>query len=189
MSDRINLEQRASDMLAEIAGDKFDADEIRDGLSERAHEEADNACIYYHHAQTIIQDYESQSGLNESDLGGEYRADQWQEAMTAWAYEIACAVLTEESEKALKAVEEHADALCDAVADHDDNEAPDPDDLRVSIDCPHGWAAHDKENAVGICYWISRQLDGCNALAVDVGPFWLSYTWEPEQEDEDEADD
>ena len=177
MNDRINLEKCAMDMLAEIAGDTFDLDELRDGISDRAHEEADNACIYYHQAQTIIQDYESQAGLNESELGGEYRADQWQEAMTAWAYEIASAVLYDESVKALSEIEEYADALCAAVAECDENESPDPDDLRVSVDCPHGWAAHDKESA-GICYWISRQIDGCNALAVNAGPFWLSYTWE-----------
>lgn len=187
-SERIDLEERAASMLGELIDeqDTFDAAALEDAIQERAHEEADNCVIYHHWADQIIQDYERHvAAPNESELGGEYRADQHQEASRAWAYEIACAVLNSEAAEALEGVKEDADTLCDAIANQDDDQAPDPSELRVSLSCPHGWAAHDKEDDDGTHYWISGQIDGCHALAIDAGPFWLSYTWTPEPKDAD----
>lgn len=182
MSDRINLESRAVDMIGEIIAydmKTLDLDALRDGISDAAHQEADNACIYTHHCLQILDDYERHSAApNESEMGGEFRSDQWREAATAWAYEVACSVLCAEASEAIDTIEERADELCDALIAILPGGFTDASDLTVTRDCPHGWAAHDKE-AGAVLYWISKQLDGLNALAIDAGPFWLSFTWNP----------
>lgn len=182
MSDRINLESRAADMIGEIIAydmKTLDIDALRDGIGDAAHQEADNACIYTHHCLQILDDYESHSAApNESEMGGEFRSDQWREAATAWAYEVAAAVLASEASDVIDTIEERADELCDALRALLPDIAPDHSELAVSSDCPHGWAAHDKE-AGAVLYWTSGQVDGLNALAIDAGPFWLSFTWNP----------
>lgn len=187
MGDRINLESRAKDMIGEIIAydmDKLDLDALRDGIGDAAHQEADNACIYTHHCLQILDDYENHSAAPaESELGGEFRSDQWREAATAWAWEVAAAVLASEASEAIDTIEERADELCDALAEVLPDQGVAVDDLAVTRDCPHGWAAHDKE-AGGVLYWTSRQLDGMNSLAIDAGPFWLSYTWDPKNLEE-----
>lgn len=191
---RIDLEDLAAIAVGEIAAQQksLDIDSLRDEASDRAHEEADNACIYTHHCLTLLQDYESRpEAPNESDMGGEFRADQWSEAMTAWAYEVAAAVLNSEMSEAVDALEETRDALLAALGEEPSlqDDMPEESDLRVSFDCPHGWAPHDREDADGICYWSEPHLEGCRALAVKDPKtgVWLSYTWTPEPADEDET--
>ena len=187
MRDRINLEERAADMFDRICYDMktLDLDAMRDAINQVAPEEADNACIYTHHCLQILDDYESERCVpSESELGGNFRSDQWREAATAWAYEVARAVLESKAAEIVDEIEEAADELADAIStETDDEQAPSVDELTITSDCPHGWAAHDREDGAGTCYWVSRQLDGCNALAVKAGPVWLSWTWTPETVD------
>lgn len=191
---RIDLEDRAANAVGELALQQkyFDIDALRDEIGDRAHEEAENACIYTHHCLTLLQDYESRPEVpRESEIGGEYRADQWSEAMTAWAYEVAAAVLYSEMSEAVTALEETRDALLDALGNEPSlaDETPEESDLRVSYECPHGWAPHDKEDVDGIHYWSEPHLKGRRALAVKDPKtgVWLSYTWTPKPADEGET--
>jgi hypothetical protein len=148
------------------------------------HQDADNACIYTHHCLQIIDDYENDPAVpSESEFGGkEYRSDQWRDAVQAWAYEVAAAVIGSKVHDLINEISDKADALrdaldaLDATAGADD---ADRDTIQTTTDCPHGWAAHDREDSEGIHYWVSRQVDGLNAIAIQAGPVWLSYTWDP----------
>lgn len=186
----VNLEESARDMLSDlILEDRtLDTTALEEKIHERAHEVADSECAYGHKCADIVAEYERhRAAPNESELGGTYRADQYDEARQAWAYEIACAVLSAEAFDALRDLNDKADQICEDVGKFDENEAPDPYDLTVSVDCPHGWAPHDREDDHdGTMYWIRRQLDGANALAIDAGPCWLSYTWTPEDDEDDD---
>ena len=166
--------------------DKLDLDRLRDDVSDRIYTDAENACIYTHDCLDIIRDYEREFDSDADDGGKEFKPSEWQDAMTAYAYGIATAAIRHYADEALAAIEEKADTLIDEI----------PacfgagiDDLRVSLQCPHGWAAHDREDADGIHFWTSGQLDGCNAVAVDAGALWLSYTWNPAEEAADSSDD
>lgn len=160
---------------------------LREEVDERVSTDAENVCIYYSDCLDIIQRYEREFGGDADDIGGTYTASQWQEAAQAYAYGIAAAAIRHYADEALTEVEEKAEALAEAIGQTDDTQAPDVSELRVSLQCPHGWAAHDSEDTDGVHYWVSRQLDGCNALAIDAGPFWLSWTWTPAASSGEEA--
>jgi len=183
MADRIDLEDRARNMLGEIgaAQSGFDLEAIKDEISDRSHEEADNCVIYTHAALQIINDYERELGPDcGSDDGVTYKADEWQNAMTAYAYWIAREILDRDAHSLLERAEEFADSLVEAISEAtDDRLSPFYDDLRVSRDCPHGWASHNREDVDGSLLWLSAQVDGLCAAAIDAGPFWLSFTWDP----------
>lgn len=179
MSDRINLEKIAENTISEaIYGlTIYNDDELRDAVQDRIHEEAENACTYHHHCAQIIQDYEREYGDAAEDMGGEYKAHQWREAMEAYACGIAHAALSSMVGVALNEIEEAADELEDLCRD----KAGDAwtGDLVVSADCPHGWAPHDREDSDGTHYWSPAHLEGCHAIARQVSGVWLSFTWTP----------
>jgi hypothetical protein len=184
-----DLENLAKDILQESAWDKtsFDRREFEEEISDRSHDSAESACIYYHQCFEIISDYERHDAApNESEMGGTYRADQYQEAAQAWAYEIASAVISYEAHQLLDEAEEARDDLVSTL-DHLEVDY-DEDDIRVGRDCPHGWAAHDREDSDGVYYWVNRQVDGLNSVAVEGGGLWFSFTWDPAKADEVEEE-
>ena len=117
MTDRINLEKRAESAISEALGSlkHYDAADLRNALEDRAHEEADNVCIYNHWCVEIIQDYERD--FDSEDTGQTFTASQWQEAQTAYAYGIASAALSAFIDNALTEIEEVADELSDLCTD------------------------------------------------------------------------
>ena len=177
-----NLHDVASDMIGELIHDMktLDLDQHRDAVNARAPEEADNCVIYTHQAQEIISRYEREAAVDDRDIdacAGTFRPSEWEKAMVAYAYGVARAVIESEASEIIEQAEARAEALV-AALDMD----LDTSDLAVTLDCPHGWAAHDREEdaeGASIHFWVSGQLDGCDALAIDAGPFWLSYTWTP----------
>ena len=183
-----DLEQYGTSCVGEaIYGiDKLDLDKLREDVSDRVYQDAENACIYTHDCMDIIRDYEREHGDDADDTSGkEYKASEWQEAMQAYAYGVAVNAIRHYADEALDKIEEMADLLIDEIPACF---GADRDDLRVSLQCPHGWAPHDREDNDGICFWVSKQLDGCNAVAVDAGALWLSYTWTPADEVTDSAE-
>ena len=168
MTDRINLEKRAESAISEALGSlkHYDAADLRNALEDRAHEEADNVCIYNHWCVEIIQ-----------DTGQTFTASQWQEAQTAYAYGIASAALSAFIDNALTEIEEVADELSDLCTDA----AGDifEGELAIGADCPHGWAPHDREDENGTHFWSPAHLEGCHAIAREVCGVWLSFTWTP----------
>ena len=188
MTDRINLEGYAENIIADsIYGmNTLDMDKLREEADERVGQDADSACTYYYQHAQILQDYEAEAYKigDPDDLIGDrtYKASEWEEARQACAYAVAYTILQARTADNLQAVEEAASNLCDEIGargDLGEDVSVDLDDLRVSTSCPHGWAAHDYEDSDGMHFWVSRQLDGCNAIAIEAGGIWLSYTWTP----------
>jgi hypothetical protein len=179
MTDRINLEERAENAISEaLYGMKhYDASTLRNALEDRAHEEAESACIYHHWCAQIIQDYEREHGEEADDMGGTYTASQWQEAQTAYAYGIASAALSTMISTRLDEIEEAADDLSDLCRDAAGEQFD--GDLTIGAACPHGWAPHDREDENGTHFWSPAHLEGCHAIARQVCGVWLSFTWTP----------
>lgn len=191
MGDRIDLDSYATGTVGDaIYGmTTYDATALREEAQDRVGQDAENACTYTHHCRQIIDDYEREYGSEAEDIcdGGQtYKASEFQDAMVAYANAVAYCALGAKVSAILDAVDEAAEELVALLSEHD--QSIDSTDLVMSSQCPNGWAAHDSEEADGSCLWVSKQLEGCNAIARDVGPFWLSYTWTPEEPEETEGD-
>jgi hypothetical protein len=179
---RTNLEAAALDCINDaIHGmGTLDMEALRDGAEDMASSAADSACIYTSACLDIISDYEREAnGAEDMTSGQTYEAADWQQAMCAYAYAIAYTVISQNVHSLIDDIEQAADDLRDAAEAHG---LEDPADPRISSDCPHGWAAHDREDAEGTCFWTEGNLEGCRAVARKVAGVWLSYTWTPEKE-------
>lgn len=178
---RINLEAAAADCISDaIYGMKtLDLDALRDNAEEQASSAADSACTYTSACLDIISEYEREAyGAEDMTSGQTYEAADWQKAMCAYAYAVAYTVISRNVHDLLEEIEQAADDLRDAA---ESRGLEDPADPRISADCPHGWAAHDREDAEGTCFWTEGNLEGCRAVARKVAGIWLSFTWTPEE--------
>lgn len=181
----IDLKDIAKSLLADcIDGDRLDLRKLREGIYERSFDAADSACIYTHACADIIAHYESDpraDGDEADHIGESYKPSQYREAMQCYAHFIARSIIEAEACELIEELELASEHLTTVLA------ALSPlvpvagieDAFRLSRDCPHGWASHNREDEAGACYWLSRQLDGCNAVAVPAAGVWLSYTWDP----------
>ena len=178
---RINLEAAAADCIADaVYGmETLDMEALRDGAEAQTSSAADSACIYNSDCLEIISRYERDAPDAEDMTGGDtYKAADWQQAMTAYAYAVAYTVISQNVNNLIDDIEQAADDLRDAAEAHG---LEDPADPRISANCPHGWAAHDREDAEGNCFWTQGKLEGCRAVARKVAGIWLSFTWTPEE--------
>lgn len=178
---RTDLEAAARDCINDaIYGmTELDLEALRDGAEDMASSAADSACTYTSACLDIISDYEREAPDAEDMTSGDtYKAADWQQAMSAYAYAIAYTVISRNIHSLLEEIEEAADDLRDAAEAHG---LEDPADPRISADCPHGWAVHDREDEAGTCFWSESNLEGCRAVARKVAGVWLSYTWTPEE--------
>ena len=182
---RPNLEAAAADCIndAIYGTDTLDLDALRDGAEELTSSAADNACTYNSDCLEIINRYERDAPDAEDMAGGDtYKAADWQQAMCAYAYAVAYTVISQNVHSLIDDIEQAADDLRDAA---EARGLEDPAGPRISSDCPHGWAAHDREDAEGTCFWTEGNLEGCRAVARKVAGVWLSYTWTPEEAEEE----
>lgn len=182
---RTNLEAAAADCISDAIYDMktLDLDALRDGAEDMANSAADSTCIYNSDCLEIISRYERDAPDAEDMTGGAtYKAADWQQAMCAYAYAIAYTVISRNVHDLLEEIEQAADDLRDAAEAHG---LEDPADPRISSDCPHGWAVHDREDAAGTHFWTEGNLEGCRAVACKVAGIWLSYTWTPEEAEEE----
>lgn len=179
MSD---LEKIAEDVVADALPNdgKLDIEALRESIVEYVDSAAESVCTYYHHCEDIISRYESDRFADcdsADDMGREYKPSEYREAMAAYAYWIARSVI---DGNAHHIVDSLAEAIAELESELDTLGVEyDSDAFRISADCIHGWASHDRENGNGGCFWISRQLDGCNAVAIPVSGMWITYTWTP----------
>jgi len=184
----INLEQTAANMFADIISerdfsrDAIDIDAIRDAIADQSFEAAENACIYYSACEEIISRYETDKRADTDsadDMGAVYKPSEYLTAMRDYAFGIARSIIQAEALELADELETALDELCSAVFnDTNIRHIRVNSDVRLSADCVHGWAAHDYETDSGVCHWVSRQLDGCSAIAMPAAGVWLSYTWE-----------
>ncbi|QQS10762.1 MAG: hypothetical protein IPK81_14065 [Rhodospirillales bacterium] len=195
MGDRFIAAEAAAGCLSDAIYDvdKYDADSLRDSVfDDHIASAVESACVYYHACAEIISRYEHDYGRDAEDLadgaGPIYKASQWQEAQVAYAAAICDAAIRAEAETLLSEVAERADSLA-ALANENGASGIDASDLRVTLNCPHGRAPHERETADGAHIWQPGELEGCRAVAIDAGPFWLSYTWTPEAPADDASAD
>ena len=149
-------------------------DELRDDAMDQIGTEADNACTYYAQCMEIIQRYERDYGDQAEDFsrGQKFEAADWQKAMVSYAHGIAyCAISAAVNESIDEMVEAYENLVSEI-----------PDDVEVPVtlesDCPHGWAAHDRETAEGVMIW--HRLEGeVEARSIRCGDSYLTATWTP----------
>lgn len=165
-------------------------------LVEDGETDADSICdsfepsevIYYSEYDDILSKYESDHGADAEDIcsGMEYAAADWLEAKGAYVQALNyCAQMAEIRKDAEEMAEELAEI--ESVAE----DLGFCGDIQFSHDCPHGWAAHNRETPKGICIWDAEPghynpelLEGelmavSGKLSCGV---WATATWEPEAE-------
>lgn len=178
-----DLESIATDIINRLAknDEPYDEQQWAEEVSTLIHEQAEAACTYHSDVDDILREYENNSAVPaESELGTEFRADQWQEAKTAWACEVVCAVLHSLVQDHLESIEDTINYMIEAAGER--GQSIDASDLRVYSECPYGWVAHDREDVNEILHWDNRQVDGMNAIAAQVGDgvAWVAFAWTPE---------
>lgn len=179
----IDLESFAANIIADClpADGKLDVRELERQIDDMAHSAAESACTYYHHCEDIISRYESDAAADTESadaMGREYKPSEYRQAMTDYAFWIARSVIDSNARDIISEIENAAEALeseLDSLGVEYDSA-----DFRISTNCLHGWASHNRENELGACFWVSRQLDGCNAVSIPVSGMWLTYTWNPD---------
>lgn len=173
ISEALNGETGTSEDLISIV-ENLDGDFDLDSFAPYTSEEDDILC-----------EYESEHWQEAKELLGEqtYTADDWSSAKRAYvgavAYAAFSSIFSQEKQELIETIEEFS------------SEASDLSGLDVEISvshsCPHGWASHDREDSDGTMYWESKQLDGCNAISRKVGELWLTHTWTPQPETEEQT--
>jgi hypothetical protein len=178
-----DIREYAADAIAEAleyAECGTDIDQADDAIYEALTSAADSYALSHNNLDTI-QHLERDHWQDAEEYSNEkqYTASEYSQAMEAYAENLARAAIMKEGYAVRKEIEEAADELMDAVAEFTDGtHAPDASELKFNRLCPHGWASHDKEEN-GLCFWVSRQLDGCNSIAANIPGGWISYTWTP----------
>jgi hypothetical protein len=189
-----DLQKYAIDALAEAVTDACKGfTTIDDATSEIEDQESkfdgDSYCPYYRQQVDVIADYESDFGNDATELTGDatYKAEDWQQAQTAYAYTIA---LVAHDFYFYTAKQELIDGLeefgSDAVSELELDDTP---QVKLSMTCIHGWASHDRELSDGTMVFESRQLDGCNGMERQIGGLWVSCCVDPSKKEEGTADE
>src|SRR5690242_15335030 len=116
MSTNLSDHARACIENAIYGVTEYDHDALAEAARENVTDEVDTACIYTHDCQDIINRYESEYGRDAEDLSGgkEFKAEDWRDAMVAYAANIAYVGIGAEVERLLTEIEEKAEALTDA---------------------------------------------------------------------------
>ncbi len=168
-----------------------DLDNLNDQLSERVYQTADNLCSYYSDCQEYINKLESDYG-NDVDLGeATYTADNWQTAMSRYAYALVESALSSEAVNALDAIKENIELFTAEVERLDG----DVNGAELSSDCQYGWEAHNYETNKGVMIWSNERnnANGCFnpnllegeliAVSFEVAPgCWANIAWTPESD-------
>jgi hypothetical protein len=95
------------------------------------------------------------------------------------AFWIAHSIIEAEAYALVDELEEANEHLAEALASLPYGKLPmypERDKIRLSADCPHGWAAHDREDDYGACYmdlacnWLRRRHWNVSRYMVCPGP-------------------
>ena len=184
-----DLEQYAQDRLSEVLnGEKDTADNLISTVEDIENDfDLDSFAPYTADEDDILSDYESDHWQDAKDMLGDtqYAADDWSAAKRAYVAAVAyCAYSSilesakSELREALEEFSNDAQALMDADADEPV--------IEITMSCVHGWAPHDREEADGTMIWEPGQLEGCRAISRKVGELWLTCTWTPAKESEED---
>ena len=180
-----DIREYAADATAEAleyADCGAEIDRAKDAIFEALQSAADSYALGHNNLDTI-QHLERDYWRDAEEYSDEkqYKASEYSQAMEAYAAALAQAAIMSEGYAVQEEIEKAADELIEAITTATNGDhAPDASELKLNRQCPHGWASHDKEES-GLCFWISRQLDGCNSIAANAPGGWISYTWTPAQ--------
>jgi hypothetical protein len=172
-----DMQQYAQDRLAELVSDAIQAVENEEGDFD-----AESYCPYYAQQVACINDYESDFGDDAEDICGDqtFKATEWQQAQTAYAYAIAyCAFSSHfaDAKKELIEVLESFEDLAQSTLKTSEEIM-----VQLSMSCSLGWAAHNRELEDGTMVFESGQLDGCNGIELEVSGVWVSCVVNPSVE-------
>ncbi|WP_421876578.1 hypothetical protein [Pacificispira sp.] len=175
MHNRLDAESFALNELLECLNYQPDLESAREAAENNLYATE----FAFYDLDDIFSDYEQDhySDADELTSGTEYKAGDWRSAREAYANALALSACRAELDDAVTTIKERLDDLTETVAEYTDQE-PKPE---TGWGCTHGWAAHDLETDSGVCVWKSRQLDGVNGAAVQLGcGYWASVTWNPD---------
>jgi hypothetical protein len=185
MSERLDILERVNSDLSERLSDKQGtADDLRHEIETLEHDfDFDSYAPYTHQENDVISDLEKEYWRDAEDICGEqtYKATEWEEARRSYASALAYTAYSSLWEQAKQELIEQVEQF---ESDAQDFGCDDPV-ITFSLSCLHGWAAHNREDADGLMFFESRQLDGCNGLAkkTDCG-LWLSVCFTPKADAE-----
>lgn len=188
-----DLQTYAMDALAELVSYEckgfMDSDDVIstiEGLESDFN--GDSYCPYYSQQGEVISRYEREFGQDAEDICGdqEYKAADWQQAQTAYAYAIAYTGFNHYFETAKT---ELVEAVEEFVSDMQTELDTDCDRIELSMTCTLGWAAHDRELSDGTMIFESGQLDGCNGIARQVNGTWISSVIDPTPKSEETTEE
>lgn len=178
-----NIQEYAESRLAEtLSGKSGSADDLRHEIETLEHDfDFDSFAPYRHEEDEVISELEKEYYRDAEDICGDktYKATEWEEARRAYASALAYTAyssLWEQSKQEL------IEAIEQFESDATDSDCSDPL-ITLALSCIHGWPAHNREDADGTMYFVSRQLDGCNGLARQFNGVWMSVCFTPESED------
>lgn len=141
----------ALDHIAEsiMADMDFDAGSIRDSFEP-------SELVYYSEADDVINRHESDYGDDAADIcsGVEYAACDWLQAKMAYANALNYCAEHAELAEALETTESEIsefDDACQSIAGWDDSAK-----VEFSLECPHGWAVHNRETDDGCLIWSNE---------------------------------
>jgi hypothetical protein len=174
-----DLEQHANDRISEqLNGETGSSTDLVATVERLEHDfDFDSYAPYTSQEDDILSDYESDYWQDAKDLLGDqqYTADDWATAKRAYVAAIGYAAFSSIFEQVKT---ELTEAIEEFSSDAADLSGLDPE-ITVSQTCPHGWAAHNREDENGNCIWELKQLDGCNGISRQIGELWLTHTWTP----------
>lgn len=181
-----DLEQYAEDRVTEeLNGEKGTSEDLTATIERLEHDfDFDSFAPYTSEEDDILSDYEKEHYQEAEELLGDrqYKATEWAEAKRAYVGAVAYAAFSSIFEQTKTDLTE---AIEEFSSDAAELSGLDPE-ISISMTCPHGWAAHNREND-GALIWESTQLDGCNATSKQIGELWLTHTWTPEPKPDEQT--
>jgi hypothetical protein len=184
MSDISDISERVqNDMAEQLSGKSGSADDLRHEIETLEHDfDFDSYAPYTHQETDVISELEKEYWQEAEDICGDktYKATEWEEARRAYAgalaYTAYSSIWEQTKQDLIEAIEQFESDAQDAGCDEPN--------ISLSLQCVHGWAAHDREDSDGTMYFVSGQLDGCNVLARQACGVWLSVCFVPSAESE-----
>lgn len=171
-----------SESVAELDKD-WDMEDLREKATERAHQYADDRCVYYHECLDLIGQLEGEYSLDTEETGKQYAAHEWREAAQFYAVQLVSEALIQGIDDAIGKFEE----VYSEVVENTERLGGDESSVFLSHGCPYGWAPHNYETESGVMIWSDEpghynpQLLEGELLAVSgqYGHIYINASFQP----------
>ena len=173
------ITSRVQDDLSEqLSGKTGSAADLRHEIETLEHDfDFDGYAPYTSQEIEVINELENEYHQEAEELCGDqtFKVTEWEQARRVYAgwlaYAAYSAIWEQTKQELIEAIEQFE-------TDAESFGCVDPV-ISLNTTCIHGWAVHDRENADGMMFFESRQLDGCNGLSCQVAGVWLSVCFDP----------